>query len=225
MFHSNKSLFFKPVWQKSNSQNTQKKGPFKNLLIFSDNMGQAKEWILENQIENFTLLRPGKEFYYSESGQSEIDISNDQHHQELFNQLKKSGNFPDTILHFFSFSEIETGFFHELNLNRAFNFGLFHLHKLLNCLKRFEPSKIDLFVISNNGSICNASLSGYIQSARAEIPWLNCKIIYLEQESLEENSKHLTAEMNESFLNAEVSFNKGQREIKKYRENSVNGRF
>ena len=208
----------------------------KQWLLFIDtpHHGAGLERWLQKQNQKITVVYPGE--WQGENTTSEyyIDAQEPGDYQRLMDALRKSGTFPDHIVHLWSLSKAVP----EITLRQlhgAQESAFYSILYLIQALEtELETHPLELSVFSNNlqeviGGDClcpeKATLLGLIKTIAQEFPKLQCRLLDLDFTESSQGSLEQPAlwyeELSEPPSAPIVAYRNGQRWLPQYQQKEL----
>ena len=231
---------FQPCWEKSEISNeitnseTQDNTLLNNMILFDYNGDIRNAFIADPELEAspVILVTPGEKFYKFDAYTYEINPSEKEDYNRLFENLLEEDILPERIVHLWAktqFPAAETGITHQLLV--SFYSLLFITQALLQLKIKNQLRLLFFYESQGKNEPLSAAISGFAKTIYLENPNYTFKVIAVVQEATEEDSvpqkendklnarlKMITRELISSQKETEISYHAGNRYKRKFQE-------
>jgi amino acid adenylation domain-containing protein len=227
--------FYSKAWFRQESRGCKQIAGRQGYLIFQDRLGLAdrlKERLAGQKV-NLIVVSPGSDFQCLTRSSYVINPESKADYEQLISAIKESGLNFDNIVHLWAYEKTLPEGLSSLSIRQAQRVGVFSLLYLTQALEQSNgnDSKINLFVVcANTQPVSNtkptdcrhATLVGFLRSLSSEAPWISCRLIDLENQSVRHDSGHLFNELVNSSRDPEVAYRDNKRMVWRFvKENLV----
>lgn len=226
--------FYSKAWFRQESRGGNLTAFRQGYLIFQDRLGLAERIVqrFAGQKVNLIVVSPGSGFQQLTKSTYVINPVIKEDYEKLISALKTNGLNFDNIIHLWAYEKPLFAGLSTQSIRQAQQVGLFSLLYLTQALEQSydKDSKINLFVACANTQQVNtkpadyrhATLIGFLRSLGSEAPWISCRLVDLENQSVELDSGYLFNELFNISRESEVAYRDNKRMVWRFvKENLV----